>query len=233
MASNGHRIHRAILVAACLSIPALGEVTAQEEAALPGGASSLQEAYQDWLVSCVQENGKRCALSQRRTQQNGPQILAIELVPAGDDGTATGTLVLPFELDLDAGVTLQVDDSPPSAPLRFSTCVAGGCLVPLSLDAALLDRLRAGEALKVRSKAADSDRAVPLSISLKGFGAAVDRWARWRSEQTWCDRRFIRGEASREVHPPGPHRSGAGPTCVLSFPDQDRLSHCHLATGAE
>jgi invasion protein IalB len=168
------RIHRTLLIAVCLSVPALGGVLAQEGAALPGGASSLQETYQDWLVSCVQQNGKRCALAQR-TQQNGQQVMAIELVPAGDGETATGTLVLPFGLALDAGVALQADDNPAGAPLRFSTCLSGGCLVPLSLDAALLDGMRGGETLKVMSKAADSDRAVPLSVSLKGFGAAFDR----------------------------------------------------------
>ena len=168
------RIYRALLIGVCLSVPALGGVTAQDGAALPGGASSLQETYQDWLVSCVQANGKRCALSQR-TQQNGQQLVAIELVPAGEGETATGTLVLPFGLALDAGVALQVDDNPAGAPLRFSTCLAGGCLVPLSFDAALLEGLRAGETLKLTSRAADSDRGVPLSISLKGFAAAFDR----------------------------------------------------------
>jgi invasion protein IalB len=35
--------------------------------------------------------------------------------------------------------------------------------------------MRAGETLKMTSRAADSDRAVPLSVSLKGFAAAFDR----------------------------------------------------------
>ncbi|OMQ38861.1 hypothetical protein BKP54_31560 [Ensifer sp. 1H6] len=32
---------------------AIGETFAQEHAPLPGGASSLQETYADWIVSCV------------------------------------------------------------------------------------------------------------------------------------------------------------------------------------
>ncbi|MGH6763715.1 MAG: invasion associated locus B family protein [Phyllobacterium sp.] len=167
---------RTALIAFSLSAPVGGVAAAQEEATLPGGASSLQETYQDWLVVCVQEKGKRCVLLQR-TQQNGQQLMAIELAANADGKTATGTLVLPFGLALDAGVALQVDDKPVGKPLRYSTCLAAGCVVPLSVDAPSLVALHAGEVLKATAKAADSGQAIPLSISLKGFSAAFNRVA--------------------------------------------------------
>ncbi len=47
-------------------------VQAQQAPTLPGGASSLQETYQDWHVACqVADNAKRCVLVQQQNQQNG------------------------------------------------------------------------------------------------------------------------------------------------------------------
>lgn len=141
---------------------------------LPGGASSLNETYRDWRVACAQQgNAKQCAMSQAQAQQNGQRVLAIELAaPAGN--LVSGTLVLPFGLALDAGVTFQIDDKPALAPVRFRTCVPAGCLVNLSFDAPTIMALRAASALKVKATA-DGGAAAPFSISLQGFGTALDR----------------------------------------------------------
>ena len=143
---------------------------------LPGGASSLNETYKDWRVTCVQQGTtKRCALSQAQAQQNGQRVLAIELAaPAGN--LVSGTLVLPFGLALDSGVSFQIDDKPAMAPVRFRTCVPAGCLVNLSFDAPTIVALRAGSVLKVKATA-DGGAATPFSISLQGFGTALDRVA--------------------------------------------------------
>ncbi|QYM74492.1 invasion associated locus B family protein [Pseudochrobactrum sp. Wa41.01b-1] len=143
---------------------------------LPGGASSLNETYKDWRVACVQQgNAKRCVLSQVQAQQNGQRVLAIEL-NAPTANTVSGTLILPFGLALDAGVTFQIDEKPDMQPVRFRTCIPGGCLVNVSFDAAALVVLRAGAALKVKATA-DGGAAAPFSISLQGFGTALDRVA--------------------------------------------------------
>lgn len=141
---------------------------------LPGGASSLNETYKDWRVSCAQQGAtKRCVLAQTQTQQNGKRVLALELnAPRGD--TVSGTLILPFGLVLDSGVTFQIDDKPAMQPTRFRTCVPAGCLIPVTFDAPTLVALRAGTVLKINA-VADDGAAVPFSISLQGFGAALDR----------------------------------------------------------
>ena len=114
-------------------------------------------------------------MSQQQAQQNGQRVLAIELAaPAGN--TVSGTLVLPFGLALDSGVTFQIDEKPAMAPVRFRTCVPAGCLVNVSFDAATIVALRAGSALKVKATA-DGGAAAPFSISLQGFGTALDRVA--------------------------------------------------------
>lgn len=144
--------------------------------ALPGGASSLNETYKDWRVTCIQQGAtKQCAISQLQTQQNGQRVLAMELnVPSGN--TVSGTLVMPFGLALDSGVTLQIDDKPAMPPIRFRTCLPAGCLVNITFDAPTLVALRTGSALKVKATA-DGGAATPFSISLQGFAAALDRVA--------------------------------------------------------
>lgn len=141
---------------------------------LPGGASSLNETYLDWRVACAAQGAtKRCVLSQVQTQQNGRRVLAIEL-NAPSTSTVSGTLVMPFGLALDSGVTFQIDDRPAMPPLRFRTCVPAGCLVNVNFDAATIAALRAASTLKLKATADDGTSA-PLSISLHGFGAAFDR----------------------------------------------------------
>lgn len=144
------------------------------DSSFPEGASSLNETYKDWRVACaLQANAKRCAVSQTQLQQNGQRVLAIELnVPR--DNAVSGTLVLPFGLALEAGITLQVDDKPAMKPLRFRTCLPGGCLVNLAFDASMLDALRAGAVLKIKA-VADDGATAPFTVSLQGFGTALDR----------------------------------------------------------
>jgi invasion protein IalB len=151
-----------------------GQNAAAAASSLPGGASSLNETYKDWRVACTQEGtAKRCVLSQVQAQQNGQRVLAIELNAPSVNAVA-GTLVLPFGLAFDTGVAFQIDDKPTMQPIRFRTCLPAGCLVSLSFDAPTIVGLRAGTMLKVKATA-DGGAAAPFSISLQGFGTAMDR----------------------------------------------------------
>jgi invasion protein IalB len=152
--------------------PALG----QEASSLPNGASSLQETYGDWVVSCAAtEAGTRCALSQQQSQQGGQRVLAIELAVA--DTAVSGSLVLPFGLALGAGAALQVDDQAARLMLPFSTCLPVGCLVRLNFDADQVAAMRSGSQLKVGVTVEDTGEPATLNISLSGFSAALDRTA--------------------------------------------------------
>ncbi|RVA11946.1 invasion associated locus B family protein [Mesorhizobium sp. M7A.F.Ca.US.002.01.1.1] len=147
---------------------------AQEKSGLPGGATSLQESYQDWNLIC-QTSGSTvaCAVSQQQTQQNGQRVMAVEL-RRNSDATLAGNLVLPFGLQLDAGATLQIDDSQPLEALRFSTCLPAGCIAPLTLDEGTVAALRAGSVLKIKVRSTDQ-KDVVLSVPLKGLAPALDR----------------------------------------------------------
>lgn len=146
--------------------------------ALPGGASSLQESYQDWQVSCVSQGGaKRCSMSQQQADAKSRQrVLAIEL-SASSAEAASGALVLPFGLSLDAGASVKVDEGAGLDGLRFRTCLPAGCVVPLTFEQDLLTAMRSGTSLKVTATPADGSQAVEFAISLKGFSAALDRTA--------------------------------------------------------
>ena len=150
-----------------------GGVSAQDTA----GPSSLTETYQDWQVACSgHSKQRRCAFSQQLRQQNGQRILAIELVPA-KDGSVSGTMLLPFALELAKGVALGLDDAAAGAPLPFKTCLQAGCVVLVTLPAATVKAYRSGAALKLNMVASDSDKPIGFSLSLNGFGAAFDRTA--------------------------------------------------------
>lgn len=156
--------------------PATAQAPAPAAAALPGGATSLQETHGDWVVGCaVQGAAKRCGVTQEQTnQQTRQRVLAVELAPAGD--RIEGILLLPFGLALDQGVALQIDEHAPGPTLRFRTCLPAGCVVPVSFDARQAAALRAGTALKARVTP-DGSQPTTLSISLKGLGSALDRTA--------------------------------------------------------
>lgn len=163
-----HLIHAAAVVVVALTASA-----SAQESTLPGGASSLQEAYQDWSLTCQGTPKIVCSVSQQQSQQNGQRVLAVEL-GKGEGGVVSGNLVLPFGLQLDSGAALQIDEGQVGEPMRFSTCLPAGCLVPLSFDANAITNLRTGTALKIKVKSADQ-KDLTLSVSLKGLAAALDR----------------------------------------------------------
>ena len=68
-------------------------------------------------------------------------------------------------------MTFQIDDKPAMQPVRFRTCLLVGCI---TFDAPTLAALRAGTALKPKATA-DGAAAAPFSISLQGFGTALDK----------------------------------------------------------
>ena len=171
--TRNHRLALGCLAVAAL-VAARGMKTEAQTSSLPGGASSLSETYGSWRVGCVQ-NGptKRCLLSQIQARQNRQRVLAIELdAPAGN--AVSGTLVLPFGLALESGVTFQIDEKPTMRPIRFRTCLPAGCLADVAFDGPTLAALRAGAILKVKATA-DGGAAMPFAISLQGFGTALDR----------------------------------------------------------
>ncbi|MDX3925794.1 MAG: invasion associated locus B family protein [Shinella sp.] len=146
---------------------------AQQQAALPNGASSLQEIYQDWQLSCtVRDSARACVILQDQSQQNGQRLLAVELAMRADGMVAT--LLLPFGILLDPGIAPQIDDQPPLPALHFRTCLPTGCVAVFAVDAETLRKLRAGSVLKLKVTTA-AQTALTFPVSLKGLTVAIDR----------------------------------------------------------
>lgn len=164
-----------VLLLGLLGIIGFYGTAAFAASSLPGGASSLQETYEDWRVNCVsEEEGASCLLVQRQmTRDTGQLLLSVELTTTAS-GELSGVIALPLGLRLDAGVTLQVDDGELAGPLPFSTCLPQGCLVPIAPDETVRTALREGETLKLAARLLDG-RTINFSVSLDGFAAAEDR----------------------------------------------------------
>lgn len=146
------------------------------QSALPNGASTVQETYQDWRLTCnMRDKTPACTISQDQTQQNGQRLLAVE-VQMRPDGSAIATFLLPFGIVLDSGVTPNVDDQPPLKPVRFRTCLPTGCIALILIDSPTLTKLRAGSRLNLKVTA-DPDKALSFQVSLHGLSAALDRVA--------------------------------------------------------
>jgi invasion protein IalB len=173
---------RRVALAAIASITFLALTTgteAQQAAApFPGGANTIVETFEDWLVRCAREgDAMHCILLQTQNEaSSGQHLLTVELRPLPDD-RATGNLVLPFGLSLERGATLQIDEREPLATLSFRTCLPVGCVIALQLSATDLDALRQGGVLKVSVRPIDSDSDVSLPIPLHGFLGAFARSA--------------------------------------------------------
>jgi invasion protein IalB len=172
------RIIRAAIAASILTVLTLG--TAGAATTLPGGAGTLRESYQDWVLNCRVVPGSEgasatvaCGLSQElMRQQTRQRVVALVLSPNGTG--AKGTLLMPFGLSLAAGVQLQIDEGPQTTPIAFRTCTPQGCVIPIEWSENTVSGLRGGGQLKV-SATSDNGQPVNFSISLKGFSAGLDR----------------------------------------------------------
>lgn len=156
-----------------LVVSALTALSAQA-APLPGGASTLQETFQDWTVSCQsQKDVTVCAMQQVQGTKEGQRVLTVELRNVAG-GKVEGVLLMPFGLELAKGAQLKIDEADGPA-LAFSTCLPQGCLAPVSFDAKQAAALKAGTTLNVAATALSPAQPVAFKVSLNGFGAALDR----------------------------------------------------------
>jgi invasion protein IalB len=125
----------------------------------------------------VLANTKVCTLShQQFDQAKNQRLLAIELSSqTGED--ASGTIALPFGLELSAGITLSVEEKPAQTKMAFKTCFAVGCLVPVNWEKTFIARLKANKTLQISAVASDTQQPVNFTISLRGFSSAISRAA--------------------------------------------------------
>ncbi len=160
----------------CLATLLLAAPALAQNASLPGGATALTEQHGDWTVRCqVQAPEQRvgCALIQEQLQAETRQrMLTAEMAPNGE--AVAGTLILPFGLDLQRGIVLQVDENAPLPPLPFATCLPQGCVVQFGIGPDALPQFTAGAQLRIATNSY-SGTATPFAVSLRGFTGALAR----------------------------------------------------------
>jgi invasion protein IalB len=145
-------------------------------AQLAGGASAISETHGDWVVNCkVLEDARVCTFSQQQFDNRNQRIFALELFPK--ETGVEGNAALPFGLALSNGVLLFVDEKPFGQPGQFSTCLLGGCLVPVEFGSELVAQLRTGNLMHIKGAAFDTGQEIMFQVSLQGFTSALNRTA--------------------------------------------------------
>ncbi|NSY71853.1 invasion associated locus B family protein [Agrobacterium tumefaciens] len=135
----------------------------------------MTETFEDWTVACAVSDGKTsCVVWQSQVREDGQRVLDVRIAPIAQADGTNATLTFPLGLELARGVTLQAGENGKPISFPFKTCFAAGCVVPVVLDTAIMEALKSSTIFKVVATSLDS-KGVPFSVSLKGFGAAIDR----------------------------------------------------------
>lgn len=144
---------------------------------LPNGATSLNETYGMWTVSCgIQDGVKNCGLLRQEVNAQNQPVITMN-VTTNTDGDVSGILVMPFGILVSKPIHLQVDDSKIVVETAVRTCMPAGCVVPVAFNKAASAALRAGKQLKITAiSAGPGEPAIDnLFVQLDGFGGALDR----------------------------------------------------------
>ncbi|ACL56691.1 invasion associated locus B family protein [Methylobacterium nodulans] len=157
--------------------PAPASAPAAAPSGWPPGASAVSEVYGDWTINCTRESAaRRCALSQAQGEaQTGRRRFSIELRPP-ENGRSEGVILMPLGLALEPGVTFKLDDATLGKGAPFSTCVAAGCVVPISFPTIATDAMKTAVALRITGTKPNGE-AETITVPLAGFAAALARVA--------------------------------------------------------
>lgn len=148
------------------------------------GAAGNGEAWAqrcDDIKNGEETVGQYCEIYQRLSvmQKDADPATAQRLAefaigyPPGEKGKARGAMILPLGILVDKKVKIAIDDKD-AMEFAIRYCDNGGCVGILDLNAALLDRLRKGKEMTVKTEAANGQD-VNIGMSLQGFGAALEK----------------------------------------------------------
>jgi invasion protein IalB len=172
---------RQIFVAATTLLLAASPASAAAEVddsnAATGGKGDRQKPVAAWATRCndaAKPQDRICVLSRALVDPGSKRLMvAVTFRIAPPDRKPVMKLLLPVDLYLPAGVKLSIDQGA-AQTLKFETCVRGGCLAPVPLDAALLQRLRRGTDIKVGYQTVDQ-KPIDLTLKIDGFGRSFDQ----------------------------------------------------------
>ncbi|WP_245442049.1 invasion associated locus B family protein [Mesorhizobium hawassense] len=130
-----------------------------------------------WAVNCSSGSTGtelQCQVSQNLTEaKTGQRVLTVTVRrQQGAQGFAM-LLALPHGLFLPSGASYQID-SGKKATVAIQTSDQNGAYAAVPLSAELIKAMRSGTALNVGMESV-TRKPVTIPVSLKGFGAAIDK----------------------------------------------------------
>jgi invasion protein IalB len=144
------------------------------------GASAAQEApeskqtsekFGDWQVMCAEKGGaKECRMSQSFSNDKNQLVAAVNLIQnAGQKPILE--MALPLMVDLTLPVRVSVEGKA-QGDYPYKVCNGQACFVLTEATPALTDAFKKGNKADFIFKPVNSDKAVRIELSLKGFTAA-------------------------------------------------------------
>ncbi|MBV9539817.1 MAG: invasion associated locus B family protein [Alphaproteobacteria bacterium] len=152
-----------------------------------GGSTTTITVFNDWRLVCPPPGPQGCELNQNLIDGRSGQAVARILVSGSSPHRVT--LLLPYNLALDAGAAIAADGGTPEV-LPYESCQGEGCIARATLDAAREDNMRSGG--QGRIGALDlAGKPVVLPFSLRGFADGVDALERAEARRTQWWARLI------------------------------------------
>lgn len=162
------------LVAAAVFAVALRTGASPGFAAEGPDSKTVTERFKSWTVTCVEAETRSCQMTQELVQKETGKRLSAVVVETGRDGDAVLTVLTPFGLAFAEGLQVSIDNAEPGRA-DFLTCMPSGCIVPVPLEADILERIRAGNTLTVSGATAATGKPVRIEFALTGSAAALAR----------------------------------------------------------
>ena len=150
----------AVLSALVLGVPVAAHAEAQ-----------VGEKFGDWMFECqaIADGKTDCALTQTlMNKQTNQAVIKLILARAKGNGDLAFKVLVPLGIDLQAGITGNIDDK---APVKFvlETCVQAGCLASAKPKGGVLDAIKGAAALNLSFSGKGNGNKVSAVGSLKGL----------------------------------------------------------------
>ncbi|MBF0415387.1 MAG: invasion associated locus B family protein [Magnetococcales bacterium] len=134
------------------------------------------KVFGNWTVQCSVPPGTseaQCGVSQTLViNETKARLITVEAnQPA--KGDLNLVVLLPLGISLQAGVTLAFEDAS-KLPMNLQRCVAEGCLATVAIKAEQLKKMQSQKEFKVHAELPGIQETAKITVSLKGFGDAID-----------------------------------------------------------
>jgi invasion protein IalB len=148
---------------------------AMAEDAQPGAAKPADA--NPWVVNCASGSTGtelQCQVSQNLSEaKSGQRVLTVTVRRQENAAGFAMLLALPHGLFLPSGASYRIDSGKKST-VAIQTCDQNGAYAAMPLAPELVKAMRSGTTLNIDMESV-TRKPVTIPVSLKGFGAAIDK----------------------------------------------------------